>query len=65
MLVFSAILCYLKTLGIYTEGIWIRTDLLYEVSWLEGHPMCKISPLDLYSELKACILTPLKKNEMR
>ena len=29
-IVFPAILCWLKALGICTEGLWIRADFLYE-----------------------------------
>ena len=39
----SAILCWWKTLSICAEGFCIRADLLHEVRWSEGHPICKIS----------------------
>ena len=38
----SAISYWLKALGIYAVGFWIRADFLYEIRWQEGHLICKI-----------------------
>ena len=53
----SAIPCWLKVLGISDEGFWIRADFLHQVRKNKGHPICKTSSVDLYSELKAPALT--------
>ena len=44
-----AVSCWLKALR-------IRADFLCVVRLWEGHPTCKISLDNLYSELKACML---------
>ena len=53
--------CRLKALGICAKGFWVTADI-HEVRWNEGYPICKISVVNMYSELKACILTPLEGN---
>ena len=50
--VFLAIPCWLKALGICPQGFWIRADFPHKVSWCERHPNCKISLVNLHSELK-------------
>ena len=39
---------------------WV--DFLYEVRWEEAHPICKISFVNFYSELKSRVLSPLEGN---
>ena len=56
LLGFLAVPCWLKALGICAEGFWIRADLLYEVWWLEGRLVGTISLVNVYTDLKACIL---------
>ena len=38
-------------LGIFAVGFWIM-NILYDVRWQEGHPFCKLSLVNMYSELK-------------
>ena len=59
---FSVIPIRLKALGICTEGFRVRADFLNAVRWWEGYPICKISLVNLYSELKTLVLIPLKVN---
>ena len=63
MFLFSANSFCLKASGVYAKDIWIRAGILSEVRQQERHSICKISSVDLYSELKACILPPLKRND--
>ena len=49
-------------LGICAEGLWIRADFLYGVRLWEGHSTLKISLFNLYLELKARVVLPLKRN---
>ena len=53
LIVFPAVSCWLKALGICAEGLWIRADFLYEVRLSEEYPSRKISLVNLHTELKA------------
>ena len=57
-IVFPAVFCWLKALGICAEGSWVRVDFLYGVRLWE-------SLINLYSELKARALSPLKGNNKK
>ena len=52
----------LKALDVCAEGFWIRDNFFYEVRWLEGHRICKISLVNLHTELITDILSPLEGN---
>ena len=57
--VFPAAACWLKALGIWIEGLWIRAEFVYEIG---RTPTNKVSLVNLKSDLKAHVLHPLEGN---
>ena len=49
------------SLGICAPGLLSSVDFLYEVRLKERHPARKIVVVNLYSKLKARVLSPLSK----